>query len=180
MGNIIYDVYHHALYIVGSTYGSGPGVFDGVDIYEQGVEKGELTDVEGTDNDPYWWEDMATGLRPHLGDVGIPNYSPYNGDCYFAILALPISGRGGVDSSPGGEDSGGVDDVHRVKLLHARRFGSPNGAEGCSAMDMLLPTRSEDGEDVGGYLHEIEQLIEMPPDAPTGPTSMTTPPPRGG
>ena len=184
VGNIIYDVYHHALYIVGSTYGSGPGVFDGVDVYEQGVEKGELTDVEGTDNDPYWWEDMATGLRPHLGDVGIPNYSPYNGDCYYAILALPISGPmevdasgGGVDSNPGGEDSGGVDDVHRVKLLHARRFGSPNGAEGCSAMDMLLPTRSEDGEDVGGYLHEIEQLIEMPPDAPTGPTSMTTPPP---
>lgn len=184
VGQIIYDIYHHALYIVGSTYGSGPGVFDGVDVYEQGVEKGELTDVDGTANDPYWWDDMATGLRPHFGDVGIPNYSPYNGDCYYAILALPISGPdevdasgGGVDSNPGGEDSGGVDDVHRVKLLHARRFGSANGVEGCSAMDMLLPTRSEDGGDVGGYLYEIEQPIDMPPDAPTAPTGTTTPPP---
>jgi hypothetical protein len=186
VGHVIYDIYHHALYIVGSTYGSGPGVFDGVDVYEQSVEKGELlsNNVEEGNNDSYWWIDMATGLRPHLGDVGIPNYSPYNGDCYYAILALPISGPeevdasgGGVDSNPGGEDSGGVDDVHRVKLLHARRFGSANGAEGCSTMDMLLPTRSEDTGDVGGYMHDIDQLIDMPPDAPTGPTSITTPPP---
>ncbi|KAL3805431.1 hypothetical protein ACHAW5_009437 [Stephanodiscus triporus] len=187
VGQVQYDPLHHALYVVGQTYGSGSGVFDGVDVYDQSVEMAEIQDVSGgTGDDPLWWEDMATGLRPHMGDPGVPDHGPWNGDCYYAVLALPMSGPGeaadggGVDNSPGGEDSGGIADVHRVKLLHSRRFGTELASEGCSALDVLMPTMLDDASammdafeggmgphhGIGGYFHEFDQA--PPP---------TTPPP---
>ncbi|KAL3823949.1 hypothetical protein ACHAXA_007920 [Cyclostephanos tholiformis] len=186
VGSVTYDPLHHALYVIGQTYASGPGVFDGVDVYEL---KTELADLQG-DGDPLWWEAMATGLRPHLGDLGVPKYGPRGGDCYYSVLALPMSGPnyntseagGGVDNLPGGEDSGGVDDVHRVKLLHSRRFGSDVGHEGCSAVDVLLPSVDDNMEDMiqlgldamgygpGGFFHDFEHYQE---DAPTTPPPVT-------
>ena len=96
------------------------GVFDGHDVYNVQGEQDQLSDEDPTNN-AYWWVDMATGLKPHLLDLGIPQYSPGSlGDCYYAILGLPS------DSSNMGGESDGENDI---KLVHSRRFGSELGNE---------------------------------------------------
>lgn len=90
VGSVHYDPLHHALYATGMTFASG--ISDGVDVYGVTVEDEEelLDGVEGigdptVDSSSYWWVDMATGLRPHLEDPGVPGYSPRKGDCFYAV-----------------------------------------------------------------------------------------------
>jgi hypothetical protein len=47
-------------------------------VYELKLELEEKGGTDGT-GDPLWWEEMATGLRPHLGDLGVPNHGPRGG-----------------------------------------------------------------------------------------------------
>ena len=80
--------------------------------------------------------------------------------------------------------------MHRVKLLHSRRFGTGESSEGCSAMDVLLPSpmdamidTMEEGEMMmgaggeGGYFHEFEHYQDDIPAEEDGAGSSVTPPP---
>lgn len=156
-GAIHYDPLHHALYLTGATYGSGAGVFDGVDVYElTTTEQTELNDQDATNNG-YWWMDMASGLRPHLLDVGIPDYSPKNGDCFYAVMGLPTESSDDIPVDPDSIINSTLD-PNRVKLLHSRRFGSNGNTEACSALDVLFAKPNATGP--GGYVHEFEVLME--------------------
>eukprot|EP00585_Thalassiosira_rotula_P011336 CAMPEP_0196133664 /NCGR_PEP_ID=MMETSP0910-20130528/2793_1 /TAXON_ID=49265 /ORGANISM="Thalassiosira rotula, Strain GSO102" /LENGTH=1170 /DNA_ID=CAMNT_0041393411 /DNA_START=157 /DNA_END=3669 /DNA_ORIENTATION=+ len=144
-GSIHYDPHHHALYMTGATFASS--VFDGVDVFElTTTEQAELRD-NTTTNDGYWWNDLMTGLEPHLQDVGVPDYGPTKGDCFYAVMALPPS-----------DDADVPPDRNEVKLVHSRRFGSRNAGEACSAMDVLPTSIRKDTP--GGYLHEFEKAVE--------------------
>lgn len=149
-GSVHYDPLHHALYITGATYASG--VFDGLDVFGLTTdEKAELLDGN-PGNDGYWWNDFATGLKPHLEDVGIPEFSARGGDCFYAVLGLPPPEGGGG----GGADANDAND--RVKLVHSRRFGSETSSEACSAVDVLFASPKEDA--AGGYMHEFQQKMK--------------------
>jgi len=139
VGAVRYDALHHALYVTGGTYASQ--VLDGVDVYEVGVEEKEKKDdLEA--NDPYWWDEAGSGLSPHLGDVGVPGWSPAMGDCFYAVFGLPASDG----PAEGGEDGD-------VKLVHSRRFGSDGSREACSAVDVVFA--SGGSADAGGYSHDF-------------------------
>ena len=143
-GSVHYDPLHHALYLTGATYASG--VYDGVDVYGlTTTEQQELGDEDKT-NDGYWWEDFATGLKPHLEDLGVPEWGAVkNGDCFYAVLGLPHTQIPGVNTAPTTDNT--------VKVVHSRRFGSEEASEACSAIDILFTTPSDDA--VGGYMHDF-------------------------
>ncbi|KAL7550927.1 hypothetical protein ACHAWF_018117 [Thalassiosira exigua] len=158
VGAAKYDPLHHALYVLGATYASQ--VFDGADVYGLTTkEKQELTDGD-PNNDGYWWDEMATGLTPHPGDVGIPDHEPTMGDCFYAVLGLPLAdGRGGE-----GE----------VKVVHSRRFGTGSAAEACSALDVLPASPRDDV--AGGYAHDFDRPEDAEMGTGTG-DDYDTPPP---
>mmetsp|Transcript_25722 Transcript_25722/g.55335 ORF Transcript_25722/g.55335 Transcript_25722/m.55335 type:complete len:1259 (+) Transcript_25722:193-3969(+) len=156
-GSIHYDPLHHALYLTGATYAST--LFDGVDVYElTTAEQDELND-EIPNNDGYWWEDMATGLKPHLEDLGVPEFEAAKGDCFYAVMGLPSDDSDDENSRQGnmGSKLGGGDDSNEVKLVHSRRFGSSQALEACSAMDILFPSPKSD--EAGGYVHDFEHTL---------------------
>jgi len=135
-GSVHYDLRHHALFITGATFANS---FDGVDAYLVNEEKNQLNDND-PNNDGFWWNDKEIGLHPHLGDPGIPGYSPKKSDCFYAVMALPVdTGNVGVGDEP--------------KLVHSRRFGSENIDEACSAIDILFSDEVSTGE----YIHGFEQ-----------------------
>ena len=134
-GSVHYDERHHALFITGATFSN---LFDGVDSYQVNREKGELNDND-PNNDGFWWNDKEIGMHPHMGDPGIPGYSPKKSDCFYAVMALPVDG-----ASVGGNEP---------KLVHSRRFGTENVDEACSAMDILF----SDEVNTGQYIHGFEQ-----------------------
>ena len=153
VGSVHYDPLHHALYVTGGTYASQ--VLDGVDVYEVGVEEAEKDDADGT-NDPYWWDEAGSGLSPHLGDVGVPGWSPAMGDCFYAVFGLPTSRE--AENAPDKSHAG------KVKLVHSRRFGSEGSREACSAVDVLFASPSaDDAMDAaaGGYVHEIIDAADI-------------------
>jgi len=142
-GSIHYDPLHHALYLTGSTYASS--VFDGVDVFElTTAEKDELED-DVDNNDGYWWEDMATGLKPHLLDLGVPEFEAAKGDCFYAVMGLPVED----DADGSGEDAS-----NEVKLVHSRRFGSEQALEACSAVDIIFPSPKD-----LGYTHDFKHTL---------------------
>eukprot|EP00584_Thalassiosira_punctigera_P016390 CAMPEP_0172576764 /NCGR_PEP_ID=MMETSP1067-20121228/137890_1 /TAXON_ID=265564 ORGANISM="Thalassiosira punctigera, Strain Tpunct2005C2" /NCGR_SAMPLE_ID=MMETSP1067 /ASSEMBLY_ACC=CAM_ASM_000444 /LENGTH=644 /DNA_ID=CAMNT_0013369441 /DNA_START=153 /DNA_END=2084 /DNA_ORIENTATION=- len=145
-GSVHYDPLHHALYVTGATFASD--VFDGVDVFGlTTTEEAQLKD-NVTHNDGYWWNDMMTGLMPHLQDLGVPEYSPRKGDCFYAVMGLPN----------GEADPGVSNEENRVKHVHSRRFGTEGVAEACSAIDVLHASVRKD--EPGGYLHEFEHAME--------------------
>mmetsp|Transcript_18500 Transcript_18500/g.26282 ORF Transcript_18500/g.26282 Transcript_18500/m.26282 type:complete len:1165 (-) Transcript_18500:84-3578(-) len=154
-GSIHYDARHHSLFITGATYASS---FDGVDAYLVNAEKQQLTD-NNPNNDGYWWNDKETGLHPHMGDPGVPGYSPKKSDCFYAVMALPGDNTG---NSP--------------KVVHSRRFGTENVDEACSAMDILF----SDEVDVGEFMHGFEQhstpaMNDVPQQQPSPPAGISSP-----
>ncbi|KAL7469975.1 hypothetical protein ACHAXS_010224 [Conticribra weissflogii] len=199
-GSIHYDSLHHALYITGATFASG--VFDGGDFFQVQKETEALNSANAGDGDgdgdadkivgkegEFWWNDMSTGLQPHLQDLGVPEYSPLRtGDCFYAVMGLPVegdavSGQGDNDDS-GGDDNGGdgreFREAEKVKLVHSRRFGSANDQQACSAIDVLFASPKTNAP--GGYLHDFETLLDehtLPPAArpetsSSGPTPSAT------
>jgi hypothetical protein len=152
-GSVHYDERHHALFITGATYANS---FDGVDSYLVNEEKKQLND-NNPSNDEYWWNDKETGLHPHMGDPGIPGYSPKMSDCFYAVMALPVDNSG-----------------NKPKLVHSRRFGTVNINEACSAMDILFSDEVKTGE----YLHGFEQqspVIGVPQQQPSPPAGIASP-----
>jgi len=186
-GAIHYDPLNHALYITGATFASG--VFDGGDFFQVQKEKEALNSSGGGDDvDAYkivgkegefWWNDMSTGLQPHLEDLGVPEYSPiWTGDCFYAVLGLPVEGDG--LSGPSGDGSGGGNvggtggglESKTVKLVHSRRFGSANDEQACSAIDVLFASPKTNAP--GGYVHDFETLLDehtLPPAMVSGGTA---------
>ncbi len=152
-GSVHYDERHHALFITGATYANS---FDGVDSYLVNEEKKQLND-NNPNNDEYWWNDKETGLHPHMGDPGIPGYSPKMSDCFYAVMALPVDNSG-----------------NKPKLVHSRRIGTVNIDEACSALDILFSDEVKTGE----YLHGFEQqspVIGVPQQQPSPPASIASP-----
>jgi len=171
IGSIHYDPLHHSLYITGSTFASGSNTFDGIDVYNLNGEKSDI-DNDGIMDD-MWWSNMATGLQPHLLDVGIPSYSPLSttssggsessskSDCYYAIVGLPPI----TTTTPNDIQSASQQPENEVKIIHSRRFGSEFGNEGCSSVDILFTNTANtpsttllNGETIGntpgGYTHD--------------------------
>jgi hypothetical protein len=173
IGSIHYDPLHHSLYITGSTYASGSNTFDGIDVYNLNGEKSDINN-DGIMDD-MWWINMATGIRPHLLDVGIPSYSPLSttsggsgsessskSDCYYAIVGLPPI----TTSAPNNIQTASQQPENEVKIIHSRRFGSEFGNEGCSSVDILFTNTANtpvsttliNGETIGntpgGYTHD--------------------------
>ena len=121
-------------------------------------EKSQLED-NNPNNDGFWWNDKQIGLHPHMGDPGIPGYSPKESDCFYAVMALPgvnnnVASGSGVGSEP--------------KLVHSRRFGSESILEACSAIDILF----SDEADAGQYIHGFEQsAVGIPQQQPSSPAA---------
>mmetsp|Transcript_4306 Transcript_4306/g.7213 ORF Transcript_4306/g.7213 Transcript_4306/m.7213 type:complete len:974 (-) Transcript_4306:367-3288(-) len=153
-GSVHYDERHHALFITGATYANS---FDGVDSYLVNEEKKQLDD-SNPNNDGYWWNDKETGLHPHMGDPGIPGYSPKKSDCFYAVMALPVENSG---SKP--------------KLVHSRRFGTYNIDEACSAMDILFSDEVKIGEYLHGFEQQASPVIGVPQQQPSPPAGISSP-----
>jgi len=152
-GSVHYDARHHALFITGATFANS---FDGVDAYLVHEEMNQLNDNK-PNNDGFWWNDKETGLHPHMGDPGVPGYSPKKSDCFYAVMALPVDSTG-----------------NKPKLVHSRRFGTESIDEACSAMDILFSDEVNTGE----YLHEFEQNspdIGVPQQQPSPPAGISSP-----
>jgi len=150
--------------MTGATFGSS--IFDGVDVFKLTTEeKGDLEDTNAN-NDGYWWNDMATGLKPHLEDLGVPEYSPRKGDCFYAVMGLPNS-----------DDPSFPAEENEVKLVHSRRFGSEDIQEACSAIDILFASPSEDA--TGGYVHEFQHVMDEHEDLNPMPPMVTPFGPEG-
>lgn len=157
-GSVHYDARHHALFITGATFANS---FDGVDAYLVNEEKTQLND-NNPNNDGLWWNDKETGLHPHMGDPGIPGYSPKKSDCFYAVMALPVdTAKVGVGEQP--------------KLVHSRRFGTENVDEACSAMDILFSDEVNTGE----FMHGFEQssVVGLPQQPPSPPAAVGIPSP---
>jgi hypothetical protein len=157
-GSVRYDERHHALFITGATYSS---LLDGVDAYLVNEEKSQLED-NNSNNDGFWWNDKQTGLHPHMGDPGIPGYSPKTGDCFYAVMALPSDNNvagSGVGSKP--------------KLVHSRRFGSENILEACSASDILFSDEVDDGQYIHGF--EEQSAVGIPQQQPSPAAAIPSP-----
>ena len=153
-GSVHYDERHHALFITGATYANS---FDGVDSYLVNEEKKQQDD-SNPNNDGYWWNDKETGLHPHMGDPGIPGYSPKKSDCFYAVMALPVENSG---SKP--------------KLVHSRRFGTYNIDEACSAMDILFSDEVKIGEYLHGFEQQASPVIGVPQQQPSPPAGISSP-----
>jgi len=155
-GSVHYDARHHALFITGATFANS---FDGVDAYLVNEEKKQLNDND-PNNDGFWWNDKEIGMHPHLGDPGIPGYSPKKSDCFYAVMALPVdTGKVGVGDEP--------------KLVHSRRFGTENVDEACSAIDILF----SDEVNPGQYIHGFEPSpgVGLPQQQPSPAAGITSP-----
>ncbi|KAL3796388.1 hypothetical protein HJC23_004185 [Cyclotella cryptica] len=136
-GAIHYDALHHALYMTGATFAS---TFDGSDAFNLQHEQDQ-------------W------------DLGVPSYTPKNGDCFYSVFKLPLD-RQTWEFRPGNAVQGGI------SLLHSRRFGSRATPEACSAVD-ILPASVNQGA-LGGYIHEFETLQnynQFPPTVSPRPSS---------
>ncbi|KAK1749078.1 hypothetical protein QTG54_001017, partial [Skeletonema marinoi] len=152
-GSVHYDARHHALFITGATFANS---FDGVDAYLVHEEMNQLNDNK-PNNDGFWWNDKETGLHPHMGDPGVPGYSPKKSDCFYAVMALPVDSTG-----------------NKPKLVHSRRFGTESIDEACSAMDILFSDEVTTGE----YIHGFEQHspdIGVPQQQPSPPAGISSP-----
>jgi len=152
-GSVHYDARHHALFITGATFANS---FDGVDAYLVHEEMNQLNDNK-PNNDGFWWNDKETGLHPHMGDPGVPGYSPKKSDCFYAVMALPVDSTG-----------------NKPKLVHSRRFGTENIDEACSAMDILF----SDEVNMGEYIHGFEENspnIGVPQQQPSPAAGISSP-----
>ena len=101
-------------------------------------------------------------------DLGVPDYVPKNGDCFYGVFKLPLD-RPSWEFVPGNAIQTGV------TLMHSRRFGSRSSAEACSAVDILPTSVNEEG--AGGYVHEFESDMgsynQFPPTVSPRPSSST-------
>ena len=155
VGSVHYDARHHALFITGATFSN---IFDGVDAYKVTEEKNQLED-SNPKNDGFWWNDMQTGLHPHMGDPGIPGYSPYKeSDCFYSVMALPVDNTdmAEVRSEP--------------KLVHSRRFGTETILEACSAVDILFSDEMDPGQFMYGFEEPTFTGDDFPSNSPSSST----------